>query len=497
MLYFKNNIFFGAKEVYLVILFGILSAFYIENLAHISVGKYVSYVLFIGIIITYFINRLSGINLIIFISIISPQFSRDLVQEVIDSKNNSIEAFYTLHSVSLFGFSLLVLCLLILAFISFVNILKNNYVTKPFGKILILILVSLIYLLVGAFLGLFFDVETSSRAIFSDLQLPILFLCALLVAQDLLLKYAPEFLFKSLAKSIFIAVLIVGFRAIVLAVSDFTLSNFHFDFSTQPYFAYPIFFAIIMSKYPQRGRIFFLVISLIAAFSIKRADLLFAFACILITYFSFFSTRSFREFNSAFKGGIYILTGSLGLLYSVSLFDDRLLAFLLYKLQFFTTEIWSTENLSNSASIRQLEFINIINVAQEKIYPFIIGQGAGGSFNFDYTGGINLGVSDYSSDEISSNTFYRPHTFVNYIFLKGGIILLIAYVSLVIFAFRSTLKAIRFLGKEGCNNLLVFCCWFFLFYTVFSLNMFWRPMVAFMFFLILMVLLAFKKNGQF
>ncbi|RKD76310.1 hypothetical protein ATL39_0525 [Sinobaca qinghaiensis] len=85
----------------------------------------------------------------------------------------------------------------------------------------------------------------------------------------------------------------------------------------------------------------------------------------------------------------------------------------------------ASDEENQSASIRLIEFKNIILGSIDKIYPIFIGEGYGGYFVDKYAPFYIpdlLDANAFKNEWIYDRTFYRPHTVLNILLLKAGII---------------------------------------------------------------------------
>ncbi|ALM72125.1 hypothetical protein [Vibrio vulnificus] len=476
------------------------TAVFIDYLAKNLVGQYLSLAMFMIILIITLFDYKKGVFGFIFLSLIIPQFSRSLISEVVESDNLNVSGFYSFHSTTIAGFALPILFIVIAGVIAFFRLCNSNgkvFEISP-SEPLIWFFIIIFVLVLSTFLNVIDGRENEIRGIISDLRLVFIWIFGVLIYKYISLITTEEERFRLLFLTLLFSVLVIGSRTIFFVVLDILNKTKSFDFATQPYIGYPIVFAIIYAFNKSKLKWIFIALSSFAAFSLKRSDLAFV-ALLLIVYFTVGLISRQKKFQYAsFISIIYLSIIALLISYILLFFAEDAFFFLLYKLNFFTTEMWQGE-LSNSALVRQLELINIFNDGIDRLYPIFIGSGLGGYFDFSYTSKPPfIGVSDFSSAEIASNKFTRPHTFLNYIGLKGGVLYLIFYVMLIFSLFMKGVEAIklnrRLYNKPSVevNVVLLFAIG----YSVFCLNMFWQPIHLFLFVFILSMIFDYIKEKK-
>lgn len=99
------------------------------------------------------------------------------------------------------------------------------------------------------------------------------------------------------------------------------------------------------------------------------------------------------------------------------------------KYKFLSAILFTSLSRENpSINLRIYEFIDIWNMISENPFTFLFGYGAGSSFFFEYVTppASFFGIGSYPESQILSKTF-QPHTIVNFLLLKSGIIGFILY----------------------------------------------------------------------
>lgn len=106
-----------------VLLIALLSGFYVQYLAETTYGLVISYVMFALVVFCCLISLELSIKLYILVSLITPQFSRTFVEQVVSSNNQDVDSFYSFHSVQFAGLGLSVISIIFIGFISICKLL--------------------------------------------------------------------------------------------------------------------------------------------------------------------------------------------------------------------------------------------------------------------------------------------------------------------------------------------------------------------------------------
>jgi len=488
------------KTIILILLFALLSGYFIDNFSSSIIGYYVSLIIFVTIVSCIFINLKIAYFLFIVFSLASPRFSRELVLQIIASDNSSVDIFYSFHSVSLVGFSLSSLTIMIFGFYSIFKICLtaarfSPKITIHISAILLVLLILIVSTFINTIVGGFFDF----RAVISDLRLYLIALCAICFTHYMVSLLGVNYIMKITFRAILVSTVIIGVRTIVFMISDYLNMTVKLEFSTEPYSSYAVMFAVLMSKLPHFKKFVLVFISFLASISMKRLDMAMFVACVLIMLLSFLVTRSRRDLNHSRQSFVLMLIIISAILFLIAIYLPKSFNFLTYKLSFFTQELWGESAMSGSASVRKYELVNIWSKNNNNIWAIFFGQGLGGYFDFTKTGyPIALGVSDFSRTELISNMYQKPHSFLNFMLLKGGLFLLFSYCAIFFVSIYLSLRKLsvrRFLELEN-NDLVPTHYWFLVFYSVFCLNMYWQPVHSFVFLILFIcLLLSFKEKN--
>ncbi len=330
------------------------------------------------------------------------------------------------------------------------------------------------------------------RALVSDLRFFIIVFFATFTA--LHFRHDPAGGRRVLERALLIAAIAGGIKASFFFVHDFLASRTSLYFNPQPYVFFPVFFALVYC-YRQRITLRFtlmLAMSFLAAFSISRGDIFFALLCGLIfLVVLLFSPNSSRDRLGATRTLVVFFVGT-ALFVTLGIFfaNPAAFKFLQYKASFFINVLIG-QDIGQSASVRVYELKNIFAEGRERIYPLIIGKGFGSYFTFiRHPVPFPLGHGTFVPESLVQQRYFNPHGFIQYTFLKGGLLFCLYYLGLIASAFVLAISRLRAQPQRRPLLLVMlpFLC-------LFALNMFWRPPVIFLFFLVLNVLLMDKGNS--
>ncbi|MFL7943679.1 hypothetical protein ACKA0G_24760 [Priestia megaterium] len=184
-----------------------------------------------------------------------------------------------------------------------------------------------------------------------------------------------------------------------------------------------LFPIVLLIKHSKRSSLFstiliLLVISNLIIFPARGRIALF----LVILLIFIFSNTSIKKLAKVLT--LLCVSMSISYIIVTTLVPDEVTSYAKWKIETANP----TEEENKSASIRYIEFQNIILGSLHKGYPLIIGEGYGGYFVDKY---VPFNISDLVNDGkgaafkpewIQSRQFYRPHTVLNILLLKAGIL---------------------------------------------------------------------------
>ncbi len=235
---------------------------------------------------------------------------------------------------------------------------------------------------------------------------------------------------------------ILGLRAVFFIVSDFALKKPSLDLMTQPLLSICAMYFYVFTRNKHftiysNPLIFSLVlISLLTTSRSVMAIVLLSLFFLLMLVF-LIKSKVDDKLSSLKKCGrivIYLSVTLLTLLVSISITNERLYDFIMWKASEFTFDSNSTP--SGSALVRKHEIINIANDANKNLYVLLFGKGFGSHFNFEYSPpplNEKLDEKSFPLKEIENGEYYNPHTFIATLLLRFGILGLGLYLLIPIF----------------------------------------------------------------
>lgn len=490
-----DNIFTG-KFILSSIIVGFLFFLYTDYWGFSRFGFFLSLGLFLLAILVSLKNYSKGLSIAVITVFLSARVPRNLVLIISDLRIENEMEFHSLIHSSFAGFSFAQWIFLFMGFIAVVKYFKTSgglIVYKNIKTIFIMIAIVMGAVYLGTLLDVFlFRDIFNLRKFISDHKLFIILITSLIVG-NYYIKIEKEPIYKFARNIIFIS-LASGFKTICFFLNDITNKIPTKEFSTESYLILPLFFAIIYYFSKKVSYLKLVLLSLVVfmgGFSIQRGDIMFFVIDLFV--FIYLIVSSLRESNLTVKRStiISIILIIIILIPPIILYNFHRTAYLLweYKIDFFTEELASGK-ISESPKIRIYEFKNIFKEGVDLVYPLLIGKGFGGYFTYkNFPADFEFGLFDYTKEELRNRKYFNPHTFINFYLLKGGLILLLFYIFLIIYMF--------FLGMNSLNakrNSAKFIAIFTCFYFIFAFNMFWRPIYIFLFGILINILLKIQNE---
>lgn len=453
------------KRIALIIILAIFYSLWINHWGNNELWKICAYLNILMILVAFLFNSSLGLRFFFYSIFLISEFPRNLFS--FQSISTEITQYYNIHTVSIAGFSGSLITLIVIFIIS---LFKLKGLIPRYGKILPFTISFIFLMLISTALQLIFINSQifSLKYMISDVK-PIL---ALTIGLYFGLVNSSSEKPLSIISDIYNLGLILGLKTIILLTLDLIIEGrVLLEFNNQPYIVFPILFTSLLIK--ERMRIVQTLILLFGAFTISRSIILFT------TLGYLYSIKFYFQYYR--KGLKLLFSIPLLLIFCVMIgivkIPIEVTNFFLFKLQFFTKELISG-NLSSSPGIRLYEFLNIVSNMFQNIKVFLIGKGFGSYFEFQSNiQPIKITEFDYSTDQIIDNKYYKPHTFINYTLLKGGIIYFSFYVFLIYSLYK---KGKNYLKKSRLKLGL-----FLIILSFFAPNFFWKFEYMFLFGLIL------------
>jgi len=423
---------FTEQKLITIISLGILYGIQIEFLSKNPIGFVISILTAIFLISISIKNLSFAFFFILHFLIITPIFPRNLALFRIGETT-----FHTIYHDKIFGLTFIQFIFISVFLKAIIEGFKNKESLKAYNKYIIFFLVFTICLLISSIKNLSDPLPVGFfRQFISDMKFPLLLAAGFLVALYSF-KSTDKFYIK-LKNVLVISFFIVSVRAIFFLLIDIFSGEINIYFGENAGFVLPIFFLLFLINFENKkmGYLLFLCSGLILIPK-GRADILFIFILFIITLYCI-KVMNDKEILKQFKiKTIYFTVSIIIAVVALILVANQVIFFILNKFDFFSTEIFS--KLSISPGTRIVEFKNIfLGNLEDGIFGVLFGQGAGGYFKFIYTPmNYIIDISAYSTQEISNNIFFSPHTFVNYFILKAGFIGLTLYISVFFMLYKN------------------------------------------------------------
>ena len=450
-----------------------------------AIGIIIVYLVFIANMATIFFNLKKGFLFAIATALLFPAHHRsvffiDIADEVVD--------FYSIFTVKLVSFSLMQLIFLFLLTKSLYLLFLEKVVEKkqklrniPFDKILFAYLLVYLLIVTGSIItAIFYHGEFDIRQFVGDQNQFIIVFMSYAVLQIIVksLKDLDNIFFFLLSVTV-----IIGIRSILLIATDVLNGVINLNFYCNQYISIPILFSFLI--FMKQLKISLLIKSLII-FLIITASIDAGRTTMILIFLSFigYMIVSIAQ-KSDFKVKVAVFVRLLvsivmvigSFLFAIFMFNEKLFGFFIYKFSFFSNEVASDE-ISSSPLVRVFEFKNIYSEELQNPIRFLIGKGFGGAFTYKiFPIPFELFESDYSKEELASNVFFKPHEFINFCLLKGGVIYLGFTIYLFYFAVVNGFKFLQQLYKSPDKTgfqALVFC----FFAAFFLINSYWLPALS-------------------
>ena len=309
------------------------------------------------------------------------------------------------------------------------------------------------------------------KYIISDVRPILIFLIGVIITIDIKNKknwqYSPESFIS-----------LITFIAVALTVQFlFTLANdsyqgeLYLSFVSSPHIMWPLFFTVVMSGNYLRNYIG--IFSFFGAFKIARGEILnigISLTMIIFYFYKLTSGVTKAHKLNIFKSMTGLILIIIFLLTYLKFWHSYIFDFIFFKFDFFIS-LALGEISSNSVLMRFVEFQNIMAFYISNTDALIWGRGLGSYFTFSEFPPVRaLEINDFSISEISSGLFYKPHHFINFLLLKGGLIGLSLY---IIFCLRFLVMGLKIVKHGNINEKIL--GYYLFFFSIYCLNMYWQP----------------------
>lgn len=450
------------KILKLAILIALVSGFLEDFVAVRPIGMWVS-LFYCILLLAISIKKFKiGFELLFISFALTPTFYRDVVS---DYSRLEAHYFFTPQSFTVGGFSLLLYDLVFLFIIGLFAIKKLHIRREAIKVVIFPILLSLVLLI--SFVGnITRGGDFYIRNGLSDYKFPIILLFSILISFAYIGKFRNSVNFEKRFLNILLLIgYSVGLRTVFFILHDILSNSPKLGWHSNMVIIAPLFFYLLYDKRYnlKKWEILLLILGMIPN---GRGPIISFLVCYLVYFLvKVFYGKSFSPIYYSIIGFSIIIFSYIIILPQV---NKPLYNFISFKMLFFKNI--SNGELSASPKVRVIEFYNINKENQDNgIFGILFGKGPGGYFTYrNYPINIALGSSDYSEKELKTGKFTNPHTFVNYFYLKSGILGLSIYILIYMYMFYHT-----YLKRKIKTNLLLFP--FVIFYAPIGLlNSNWR-----------------------
>ena len=488
---YKEKGFLSLSFLLKALLLAVFFVYYTDYLAYTSMGFYISIAMaIVAIFLAFFDFRRSVVYSLIII-FMSARVPRDMTDIMTRLKVTKEIEFNSIAASAIASFSLAQWIMITLGIVAFLKLFSHGLKVKLDKRIINLIILYL-FVMIVMYLATLIDLMTD-RDIFifkeflSDQRYFILSFCGFFAA-IYYVKINPDYL-KHLNYTLILIGIASGLRTIGFIGMDIATNSIKLSFAGQAYLLSAVFYAFLFTYARHYGFFRITILSFLifaGAFNISRLDILLIFVdgvilIFLLMYSNLPLMHKLKGFASSNIILILMLTIPPMILYAI---NSSIYYFLLFKMDFFTKELWSGD-FTQSPAIRIYEFKNIVTDMANSIYPLFIGRGFGAYFiDWHFPFQLPVGLFDYSKEELIMGRYFKPHTFFNFLFLKGGLLMIWLYVYLIWLQVKLAKKILWEKNKD-----IVMFASFTIFFFPWAFNIFWRPPFIFLFSFIMIILI--------
>jgi hypothetical protein len=461
---------------FLLALYGIITSDFLS--ANSTYGKACAFVVFISCFYVLFAHKFrAAVNYYIALMLASPFIARNTSEFLRDS--SVVFESYISTKISLFTLSTWT----ILGLAVYAILHLGGAIFKLNKAFLRYIFILFFFMSIATLFDVLFYREAVRFSFFkNDIRIFVMLISGVIIGQlYFALSINSRYPFSGLFNMLKVLAIAFGIKTAYFVVSDFVTGNIVFNFGTQPYFFIPLFCCFVFFSFNHSRLLDWVILiltSLLGAFSISRGNIALLFVCFFMYFISFNSLKAWRK-KILLSLSFPVIVAILGVL-AANLLTPKTYQFLSYKIEFFTKEIFQSKEddveINESASIRIYEFQNIKAEAVALRYPVFIGKGFGSYFKFENVPiPYKLMPWDYSNTQLLLREYYRPHTFLNYSFLKGGLL----FLSFFLFSFFFFWTKAKAITASYTDQSVKFLALYSFFFSPVIFMLFWIPEYVF------------------
>lgn len=433
---------------HLIVPYSLFAFVYTDYWCYASYGAYISLALASVLIFLTLSNFRIGLLSSLIVLFTTPSYPRDILNIYSSLRDTNEMQYFSLKYMSVGGFTLVQWVFVILFVISVMKLIRQNVSVKmgvTIGYLKMLVTLMLI-LTCGTFLSFLFQRHLYFREIASDYRFPVLSMFGIFIAVEYKERMKNiENAVRSLVYTMLYIVIITGLKNICFLIDDRISNVTKLSFSSPIYLNFPVLLAFLAVRnsigISQINALIIVLLGVLSIFPEGRGDYITYFLALLASYYlvsKFGKTEKYSYLRNILAFLVIFIFMTVFVIFT----NEEFAGFIINKLSFFFVELING-NYSESPVVRIYELKNILAEAGDSIYGVVIGQGAGGYFEFkSYELPFQLQIADYTKFELANNKYFHPHLFFNYWLLKGGAISLWIYIYIYFAMFKVSAKGL-------------------------------------------------------
>lgn len=475
------------------VLYGAFVVVYTDYLAYQASGKIISIALAGVILAASLVDVRAGLYAALLVMFSMPTFPRDILDIYTELQLTKDIEFHSIKYLSIAGFTLaqwVFVGLFGVAFIRF--LLRGGRISNAYASrdVSLLFMLSTI-LLIGSTCSAIAGQEWNLREFIGDFRFPLLFTFGLFIGwayTDSL--RAPEAAVDQFLRFLALLVLVSGIKSIFFLIDDALAETFRLGFANPNYVTFPFLISLVIArKEIGISRPLYYTLLGLGSFSIIPEGR----GAIVIYIIIVALAAALVVINEKAKAPRFLLSmAGIAVCFVLALSvviasNERFRDYMAGKALFFTEELIKGE-YSASPTVRIYEFENIMVENYESIVGLFWGKGAGAYFEYEHFPlSFDLGISDYSAEELDSDRYYHPHLPINFWLLKGGILGLGLYTLVFYRMFAAGRRSLMHDSRGTPAAEKLFHYFIVLSAPIGFIQSYWQPEYIFYFAIILMI----------
>ncbi|PWL58975.1 MAG: hypothetical protein DBY35_11545 [Bacteroidales bacterium] len=424
----------------------LLSILYIDYFAKNAIGYIITLAIFIYLIYYSFKNLFNSFKIFIILFTVLPPFPRNILDVYEHIQVTHTISYNVITGMPFIGMSM-VQWLTLFYILMFIVEIINHKISFSKSYLNLFLFIIILPLTISAIQFLLAPENFLFREVITGIRFPIYLLLGLLfyIRYKSNINQIGQFLVEVLIASSIIFCVRVPFF-LILSMFENTPS---LDLGVVPHIPLAVMFSLFLMPHKTKGMIYTMGVCIFSLLSPSRGQIFMFFVLVLLyLWISKFKLSKIKHILSLAFIGFFVIM-------SMTLFNDRLYEFFLWKLSEFSP---SSEGISESGLVRVYEFLNITDSIRTNIISFLFGSGLSGYFTFDaypFPFPEHLDLKSYQDFELAKGIYYHPHFFINIVLLKFGLIGLCAYIGFILSYFNTCRKK-YYIAQNNASFLLSF-----------------------------------------